>query len=83
MTQPKFAAICNDNADLRVYGLGETEDAAEADARETHEGLGWSFDGCEVVAITADQAARIGAGEVDAKTLGLLTPGIVARLVAA
>jgi len=66
-----YAAIGTDGMREVVWGIGETEEAAEAEAASEAREAGCDPELRRTVAVTAEQAARIEAGEVDAATLGL------------
>lgn len=68
-----IAAIGDGGFFAVVWGLGETEDLAEADAKEWAEGSSTSWDsgGSAYVEVPTEIAERIMAGEVDCRTLGI------------
>jgi len=64
-----YATLYNDEADIRVYGAGPTEEASEGDAQKTVRELGWAWENYYTVEVTAEQFSRIAAGDVDARSL--------------
>jgi hypothetical protein len=64
----QFAAIGTDGTRPVVWGLGATEDEAEEDARAQDDAGDVKL---ITVEVTAEQAARIEAGEVSVATLGI------------
>lgn len=66
-----YAAIGTDGTREVVWGLGETEEAAVAEACEMGRQSGCDPELSRTVPVTAEQARRIDSGEIGAEDLGL------------
>ena len=66
-----YAAIGTDGIRPVVWGVGDSPDAAEAEAREGVGGVEAPDAPLAVVEITADQRREIDAGQVSTEALGI------------
>lgn len=67
----KYAAIGSDGTREVVWGLGDTAEAAESEACQAGRDSGCDPELVRTVEVTPAQAARIQAGEVGARDLGI------------
>lgn len=78
---PAWASICFDEVAPRVYGVGDSAESAEGEARQAFRDLDWSWDGSVEVELAPEQAQQVRTGVCELKALGIAISPAIRRLM--